>query len=112
LAWTAKTGKGIFAIEVYPAGTLRSYERSGIVSKRIDKMKKKRSLIAKLESKGRMLLRTGLKRATENEHVLDSILCIIAATDFLEGKVIRPVTSEETELSKKEGWIWIRKVDE
>jgi len=106
LTWEPGLDEGIRAIEVYPAGTLRAYQHIGFVpnSGKVDH--DKRGLIAKMRKNGR--LRFNGSKSVDNQHVLDSVLCAVAATDFVEKKVIFPRTDEERELARKEGWIWVR----
>jgi predicted RNase H-like nuclease len=107
LAWKPWSGNGVRAIEVYPAGTLRSYERT-IETKGADAAERKAQLLKTLESAGRVRLAPGLTKSLANEHVLDSVMCTIAAADFLQGRVIQPATTRERELARKEGWIYVK----
>ena len=105
LAWTETLGSGIYSIEVYPAGTLRSYE--GGAPAEGDTVSRKKALLRQLVNEGRLSLYPGPAKAIDNEHVMDSMFCAIAAKDFLEGQVIYPKSDEETR-ARKEGWIWVR----
>ena len=108
LAWDARLDAGIRAIEVYPAGTLRAYQQMGFVSKSGNVDQDKRSLVAKMRKNGRLRFDKGNAKSIDNEHVLDSMLCALAATDFIEKRAIFPGTDKERELARKEGWIWVR----
>ena len=68
----------------------------------------KQSLIAKMKKSGRVRFERGSAKSTDNEHVLDAVLCALAATDFVENRVIFPATDKERDLARKEGWIWVR----
>ena len=104
LAWTERLCAGIHAIEVYPAGTLRSHEGGRPVS--ADVTFRKNTLLKKLMEDGKLALDTEAITAMDNEHVLDSVLCAVAAMDFFEGMCIYPKPDEEA-LARKEGWIWV-----
>jgi predicted RNase H-like nuclease len=103
LAWNNKILKDISAIEVYPAATLECY---GIVSsgyKDRDKISLREKMIESLRK--HLNLSIDIKLLKENADVLDSVLCLLAAKDFLEGNVYWP---EDLGVSQKEGWIWVR----
>jgi predicted RNase H-like nuclease len=108
LAWKARPNEGIRAIEVYPAGTLRAYQRIGFVQESGNVDQAKQSLIAKMKKKGRVRFDKGNAKSIDNEHVIDAVLCALAATDFIENRVIFPATDKEMDLARKEGWIWVR----
>ncbi len=108
LASRAVPGSGIRAIETYPAGTLRAYERMGKVRATGNVDARKRALLKVLERDGRIRFSPGSRKTLANEHVLDSVLCVVAAMDFVEGHVISPGSGMESRLARKEGWIWIR----
>lgn len=109
LAWHPRQG-GMAALEVYPAGTLRAYQRMGFISQTDGTEQSKRSLLRKLQRVGRLEVQPGVIKAAANEHALDSVLCCLAALDFLEGRSIGP-GSEDMDLVRKEGWIWVRDPD-
>jgi len=41
-----------------------------------------------------------------NDDAQDAVVCVLAAHDYLKGKVIRP-SRAEVAAAKKEGWIWL-----
>jgi predicted RNase H-like nuclease len=108
LAWDAQVGKSTWAIEVYPAGTLRAYQRMGAVTDSKDSKPGKRSLVSRMKKSGTLRFESGMEKGIDNEHVLDSVLCAISAVDFLEKRAIAPRTDKERNLARKEGWIWVR----
>jgi hypothetical protein len=108
LAWEARLEEGIRAIEVYPAGTLRAYQLVGVASSSMSSDQAKQGLVAKLKKKGRIRFDRRSSKAIDNEHVLDSVLCALAAMDIAEQRVIFPATDRERDLARKEGWIWER----
>jgi len=111
LAWGPSQQNRISAIEVYPAGTLRAYQRIGFVRGVGTVVQRKKALLRQLERKGRLRFRPALTRAARNEHVLDSVVCCVAALDFLEGYAISPTLQEDKDKATKEGWIWVRNPD-
>lgn len=108
LAWKARIDRGIYAIEVYPAGTLRVHQRMGTVVGSANTDEKKRSLLNKMSESGTLRFENEKDTAIANEHVLDSVLCAASAVEFLEERVIFPRTENERDLAQKEGWIWVR----
>jgi predicted nuclease with RNAse H fold len=102
LAWREKLESGIYSIEVYPAGTLRSYEGSSLRLGGVGSRKK--ALLKEMIREGRLSLHPEPLQAIDNEHALDAVFCAIAAMDFVEGKAIHPKSDEEAR-AQKEGWI-------
>jgi len=43
-----------------------------------------------------------------NANVLDSVVCLLSALDFINGNVAFP---ENYDFAQKEGWIWFKKDD-
>jgi len=107
LAWDPDRRGRLSAIEVYPAGTLRAYQAMGYVQQGGSTENRKRRLVASLERSGRLRFRPHAVQEVRNEHVLDAVLCCLAALDFLEGKTIAPA-ADHVEKARKEGWIWVR----
>lgn len=109
LLWDATTPRKPGVIEVYPAATLlarglspKNY-KSREVEERVPARRKivesLRAEIAIDEEKERKML--------ASDHVLDAVLCCVAAADFLAGNVVRP-SPPELELAESEGWIWFK----
>jgi len=94
------------AVEVYPAATLaacgtisRGYKRRGAETTR-------RELIASLS---RYVDLSSVAAELEESHdLLDAMVCVLAASDFLLGRCSCP---PDEELARKEGWIWFRDPD-
>lgn len=106
VAWSPGTVDGTAVIEVYPGGTL--------VSRRLPERgyKKRGAEAATVREKLVRALRTEAKIADEmaaamiaSDHVLDAVLCVLAASDFVRGDVLRP---EDEARARREGWIWVR----
>jgi len=107
LAWEPPQQNGIYAIEVYPAGTLRAYLKMGFLKSTGTTIEQKRALLRKSQRDGRLRFGTSVAQSMENTHALDSVMCCVAALDFLQRKSIRP-RFEDMDKAKKEGWIWVR----
>ena len=45
-------------------------------------------------------------KAVRNDHMLDAVVCCLAAADYLRGPVVEPSKAEER-FARKEGWIWV-----
>jgi predicted RNase H-like nuclease len=61
LAWTNTLKSGIYCIEVYPAGTLRSYERMGYVAGSGETVAKKKALLKRMIREGKISLDTACR---------------------------------------------------
>ena len=83
LAWQPLLRDRIAAIEVYPAATLRASQRMGFVPTRGTTEQCKRKLLNGLHRDGRLRFEAGVLNAIANGHALDSVLCCVAAVDFL-----------------------------
>ena len=103
LAWNQEI-TGLNTIEVYPAGTLRSYKLpdTGYKSNNPEHRQRRAEILDQL-SRYMTIKDTTLLLA--NADVLDASLCCLAGADFVRGKTMQP---ENQELAKKEGWIWIK----
>jgi predicted RNase H-like nuclease len=102
LAWRPDY-QGAAAIEVYPAATLlahdlptcRHKEKEVALASRI-------ALCRRLKPRLKAVRASG---AVENEHAFDACLCVLAASDFFEGRCAGPDPGAAAE-ARKEGWIW------
>ena len=104
LVWEPTLSERIQAIEVYPAGTLAA---SGLPD---SGYKKSKDLPARKEILTGLQDRVDTSGISEmkllgNADILDAVVCVLAAADFLKGKSIPPI---DHELAEKEGWIWVR----
>lgn len=103
LAWEPGLFTGIYAIEVYPAVTLRAHEIKLDGYKSRDREGARRRFLREL---GQVIALPADPSLLEtNQDVLDAAICVLAGVDFLRGEVHRPT---DLELAKKEGWIWVR----
>jgi hypothetical protein len=114
LAWDWKNVFQTSAIEVYPAGTLRSLNLDDLVEHQDEKLLqlervriKKARAVCKLSS---LKLKDVEPIDKKSVHELDAIICVAAAVDFLLGLCSSP-TLEQMDVAKKEGWIWVREPD-
>lgn len=107
LAWHPRIQARVAAIEVYPAGTLRAYQQMALVAAQGTTGERKRDLLKRLQRVGALQFSPGVLKTIPNEHVLDSVLCCVAALDFLQGLAIGPRPQDQS-LVQKEGWIWVR----
>jgi predicted RNase H-like nuclease len=101
LAWD-KAIEGISVIEVYPAATLLAHEIRASGYKGSDQ-EARREIVKSLRSL--LTLPSDISLMVSNADVLDAVVCVLAAVDFLSGRVVEP---EDRELAMKEGWIWFR----
>lgn len=100
LAWDKSFG-GVAAIEVYPAGTLKT---RGLPD---SKYKKPEQLDVRMDIANHLASEIeGLEMyADGSADMFDACLCMVAAKDFLDGLAQPPI---DLKLAQQEGWIWIR----
>jgi len=107
LAWSPRKAKhGVHAIEVYPAGTLKSHgQRPDGYKKGDAAVSRRRSIVDWLAED----LEPGSARAAleEGDDLLDAALCVRAGIDFLDNLAPGPSRGER-ERALREGWIWVR----
>jgi hypothetical protein len=107
LAWSHHEPEGPSAIEVYPAATLRASGLPYRGYKKADQEDERRQILAALTP----ILSFGLDwpklegAAVGNADLLDAIVCLVAAKDFLDGRAIPP---GDINVAQCEGWIWVR----
>lgn len=107
LAWSPSLTSTISAIEVYPAATLIAHGFTSSGYKKPDQVSVRESLIKQVagvvnfdsESAARM---------SASADVLDAVVCLLAAKDFLLGQALPP---ENKSLAELEGWIWCRSIN-
>ena len=104
LAWEPGCLPGIYAIEVYPAVTLRAHKVKMDGYKSKDGQEARRAFIRELNKV--VQLPADRYLLEKNNDVLDAAICVLAGADFLSGEVHQPANLN---LAKKEGWIWVRK---
>lgn len=107
LAWDAGRLPGIGAIETYPASWLlyqglpaRRYKDGSEVAG-----ERRRAILARIgevEAEGRG---ASLTAAAANAHLLDAVICVLIAGEFLIGRCPAPLPAER-DLARREGWIW------
>lgn len=103
LAWDPRELAPRSALEVYPAATLAVHGFPDRGYKAPDQRSVREAILAGLRAnldipgEGSPLL--------AQADVLDAVVCLLAAADFLEGACLAP---EHPDLARKEGWIWVR----
>ena len=108
LAWEWG-GRGIHAIEVYPAATLsvlrgKPPRYKGSVP---DEVAIRRGLLKEIEGEIRVPANL-VEPATMRDHGFDAVVAAVAGADFSRGYCDGPIPNE-MELSRREGWIWVRR---
>ena len=103
LAWNPTLQDSLSAIEVYPAATLRAHGFRSSGYKRSHQKQEREEIIMDLSKHLEFSTDTGPIEA--NADILDAVICVLAAIDFLSDESMPPV---KRELAVKEGWIWVR----
>jgi predicted RNase H-like nuclease len=103
LAWEPGTSSGV--IEVHPAATLlsRGISASGYKVETAAARKARSAILARLMPELHTAIRTEL--LTEDDDLLDALVCAVAAADFARGHALPP---PERARAEREGWIWFR----
>jgi hypothetical protein len=105
LAWGVEAAASkVFAIEVYPAGTLLAHGITASGYKKADQRPVREKICAHLSK----LIAGSMDQEAmlDDADVLDAVVCLDAASDFLKGCCILPV---DLMAAKREGWIWVRR---
>ena len=102
LAWQPEF-EGLRAIEVYPAATLVAH---GIASTGYKAAKGQEARERVAHAVGSLIrIDVPIPAMESKSDALDAVICLLAAHDFLWGKVMGP---EDQALATKEGWIWVK----
>lgn len=109
LSWEPPQAPGMYAIEVYPAGTLAAHGKDPTAYK--DSSEKTHAdrrveLLDFLEEQ--VALPCGREAMEANADMLDAALCVLAGVEFLQGKAVGPPDDLNRHDLRKEGWIWLR----
>ena len=106
LAWCADEIGGAHVIEVYPAATLKAH---GLTAqgykhkKKADHRRARDEILSMLP--GFRVPADCRSTALANADALDSLVCILAAADFVRGAARPPWNAD---VARREGWIWCR----
>lgn len=103
LAWTPDFAHRVAAIEVYPAATLKARGLSPRGYKAVSDLEARRNIISKIRDE--VELHVNVSLLERHADVLDAVICVCAAADFLTGRALQPT---DRSLAEKEGWIWVR----
>jgi hypothetical protein len=106
LAWHYENMVDPSAIEVYPSATLKSHGMKFSGYKDDKNKPARKELIKELNNHVKLgSIKTNLE---DNDNLLDAVICVLAASDFLRGQCLAPedILGYNKELVEKEGWIW------
>lgn len=108
MAWDPGAVRGVEAIEVYPAATLRSRRvvDAGYKGKEAVALARRETLVGVLADEA-ALAASVCDASLASDHVLDATVSVLAGFDFLRGACLGPADSDR-ERAAREGWIWIR----
>ena len=106
LTWEMGEIRETSVIEVYPAATLKVRNIDVPSYKDKERSDKRRELLNLLSNYVEIAPHRGALELDANK--LDAVICVLGASDFLQGKCIPPV---DEELARKEGWIWVQDPD-
>ena len=106
MAWSPDFPSSCAAIEVYPAATLESREIESAGYKKLEQLARRREILNLLD--GELTLNCESESIVAQDDILDAVLCVLAAADFLNGKCYEPATAKK-EIIEIESWIWVKK---
>lgn len=108
LAWSPGRTDSVVALEVYPAATVvsRGWSADGYKKAGGDGSMARRKLVRSMRKELDMDDKLAAKVAS-SDHLIDAVLCVLAAADFARGDVIQP-NEEQLKMAQREGWIWVR----
>ena len=107
LAWRPGEVEAVSAIEVYPAGTLKGRDIQTAGYKAPAGSRERDTIVEALCENRDLECSGALKdRMRESDHVLDAVLCLVAAADFIRGE--RLLEPTDGTVARQEGWIWVR----
>ena len=105
LAWGPIEKPGIYALEVYPAATLKACDILITGYKQKENRVVREKLVNSLSKY--LTLPEDTSQMINNDDALDATVCVLAGADFLNGIAMKP-SNNEIDTAKKEGWIWVR----
>ena len=105
MAWD-QDFRGVRAIEVYPAATLKVHGIDTRGYKAPDRMDLRKRVLAEVST--RLEIRAEVHDLEKRSDTVDAVACILAGHDFLAQDCYSPPAGS---VSKKEGWIWVRRAD-
>jgi len=106
LAWEPPPSSRLSTIEVYPAATLIAHGFASGKYKKPEQSNMRKQIIKSLDSVAKFKEDVAVAMLA-NADVLDAVVCLVAAHDFLHGDAMKP---ENRRLAELEGWIWTRKL--
>lgn len=114
LAWKLPLDSRTYAIEVYPAATLRMHglPDKGYKGKGDEHLAERDSILRGMGKESIELPQSRRQRQLLKgyDHALDAVVCVLAGVDFLQRKAIRPEdVGVPLSLAQKESWIWVKK---
>jgi len=111
LAWSPDF-TGAASIEVYPGATLAVRKLARPKYKQTDQTSGREQIAMSLVHEGLVgtLPTEPLRRALQDADILDAILCMVAARDFLMGEC-EPPDMAHIDQARREGWIWVLRGD-
>ncbi len=101
LAWSPQNLPLLSAIEVYPAATLAAHGIRSTGYKRAENLAERKEIISPVSC--RLNLPADVTLLEGNANVLDAVVCLLAARDFLQDRCPPP---SDQRLAEQEGWIW------
>ena len=105
LAWNPQLKKGISAIEVYPAATLRVSAMRYRGYKQKENTAQRKEICAALSTALTFKPGVDISLMEKDDDVLDAAVCVLAGFHFIQNKCMFPM---DKSLAKKEGWIWVK----
>ena len=108
LAWTSAPMPPYSAIEVYPSATLLGHGIGQPGYRKPDATDARQELFGKIRNSlvQRVQIQCAEEKIVASPHLIDALLCALAATDFLDGRAQGPDAEQLATFALVEGWIW------
>ncbi len=106
LGWNPGENRASAVLETYPAAWLKVNGLKFQGYKKKYQREERKEILAGLSS--RIVMECSAEPFLDDADILDSLLCNLISTDYLEGNVYF-VPEEKTEIVRREGWIWLTK---
>ncbi|MCW8907758.1 MAG: DUF429 domain-containing protein [Sedimenticola sp.] len=103
LAWSPEFDEPVAVIEVYPAAVLKTSGMRFQGYKGSARSAQRQEIVGRLQKE--MIFAADSEILLSDDDVLDGAVCVLAGYHFLLGLCVPPT---DTELARREGWIWFR----
>lgn len=106
LAWNSQLSSGVWAIETYPAATLKVLCIRHQAYKKAEHSAQRKEICTALAKVLRFKAGVDRSLMEQDDDILDAVVCLLTGFHFISNQCMSPI---DLFLAKKEGWIWTKK---